>query len=308
MLFVTPRIAEAAAAPIATTSPATSIGATTATLNGSVNPAKQSTSYGFQYGVTSTYGATTAEHILTGNGTKSVSAAISGLIPSTVYHFRLVAANASGTTDGQDSTFMTTAAGTIVASKNAVTITAVPRTVTYGRSGVISGDVSGPRSGGTGVVLKAQAYPFTAPYRNIRTTTAAANGHYSFAVTPRIATRYRVVAATPQPAASATVSVGVRSAVSFSTSTNLVRRGAFVRFFGVTRPAANGRDVLIQRRTSTGAFRTIARALLRRTTSSTRSYYSIRLRIRASGVYRVRMPAHTPYGAGNSRLRTITVR
>lgn len=308
MLLATPGIAEAAGAPIATTSPATSIGSTSATLNGSVNPAKQNTTYSFQYGATIKYGASTATQTVTGNGTKPVSAVISGLIPSTVYHYRLIATNASGTSDGQDAAFMTTASGTAVPSKNAVSIAAIPHTVTYGRSGRLTGDVSGPKSGGARVVLAAQAYPFTAAFRNVQTTTTDPNGHFTFTISPRIRTRYEVVATPRLSVSSATITVGVRYAVSFSVSSNRVRRGAFVRFFGAIHPAANGRDILIQRRTSSGAFRTIVRTLLHRTTSKTRSSYSIRIRIRAGGVYRVRMPAHTPYAAANSRWRTITIR
>ena len=308
MLFAIPGIAEAAGTPNVTTSAASSITSTSATLNGTVNPAKQSTTYSFQYGATTGYGASTAAQAVGGNGTKSVSATISGLLPSTTYHYRLIAANASGPSTGQDVTFTTATAGAVAPSKDAVSITAAPRTVTYGRSGTITGAVKGPRSGGVELILAAQPYPFTAPFRNVRTTTAAANGSYGFVIAPRTRTRYEVVARTPQPALSAVVSVGVRYAVWFSVSTTVVRRGSFVRFYGGTHPAANGRDILIQRRTNTGVFRTVARTLLHRTTSRTRSSYSIRIRIRAGGVYRVRMPAHTPYASANSRLRTITVR
>ena len=73
------------------------------------------------------------------------------------------------------------------------------------------------------------------------------------------------------------------------------------------RPAANGRTVFIQRLSSTGVYRTVATTVLRATTSSTRSSYFTRLRILRSGIYRVRIRAHFPYGASNSRSRRITV-
>lgn len=308
ILFVVPGVANAAGAPTPTTGAATSIGSAGATLNGTVDPSKQSTTYSFQYGPTTSYGKTTPAGTVNGNGGKSVSASITGLTPSTLYHFRLTATNVSGSSIGQDMTFTTSAVGTPPPTKNAVSIGVTPQTVTYGRSAVISGDVTGPRSGGVQVTLESQPYPFTAPFRPTgAVTTAASNGRYSFTVAPRIRTHYEVVAKTAPPVTSAATTIGVRYAVSFFVSSTSVHRGTRVRFSGSVRPAANGRTVLIQRRSSTGVYRTVARTLLHRTTSGTRSSYSTRLRIFATGVYRVRMPAHAPYAASNSGSRMISV-
>jgi hypothetical protein len=38
----------------------------------------------------------------------AASASLSGLAPSTTYHYRIVAASSAGTTDGADQTFTTT--------------------------------------------------------------------------------------------------------------------------------------------------------------------------------------------------------
>lgn len=102
-------VAWAASSPAVRTGAATRIGHTTAVLNGTVNPNGSSTSYTFDFGTTTAYGATTATHSA-GRGTKtiSVSARIKGLTPGTVYHYRLSAANRSGTTTGKDHTFRTT--------------------------------------------------------------------------------------------------------------------------------------------------------------------------------------------------------
>ncbi|HET9103712.1 MAG TPA: fibronectin type III domain-containing protein [Solirubrobacteraceae bacterium] len=310
LLFVASAAASAGGAPTATTGTATSIGASGATLNGTVDPNKQSTTYSFQYGPTTAYGKTTPVTTVAGNAGKSVSAAITGLAPMTVYHFRVTATNASGQAMGQDVRFTTTAVGTPPpAAKNAVGIGAVPGTVTYGRSAVLSGAVTGPKSGGVQVILKAQPYPFTAAFKATgAVTTSASSGRYSFTVAPRVRTRYEVLAKTPPPVTSRAITVGVRYAVGFFVSSTAVHRGARVRFSGSVRPSANGRTVLIQRRSSTGVYRTVARALLHATTSKIRSSYSTRLRIRSTGIYRVRMPAHTPYAAGNSRSRRISVR
>jgi hypothetical protein len=95
--------------PGVTTSPATLIGSYSATLNGSVNPHGATTSVYFEYGTTQSYGHTTAGHSYNGNTAQNVSANISGLGPSTTYHFRVVATNIAGTRFGGDRTFTTLA-------------------------------------------------------------------------------------------------------------------------------------------------------------------------------------------------------
>ena len=101
----------AASAPVVVTGAASGITAKTATLNGAVNPDGASTIYWFQYGTTTSYGLQTGTRGA-GSGTSahSVSAGISGLVAGATYHFRLVAQNSAGTTDGADQTFTTTAA------------------------------------------------------------------------------------------------------------------------------------------------------------------------------------------------------
>jgi hypothetical protein len=105
--------ATAASAPTVTTGSASSVTQNSATLNGTVNPNGQATSYHFEYGTTTGYGTpTSAQNAGSGTSNVSVSANISGLSPGTPYHFRLVATNASGTTQGQDQTFTTTSSST----------------------------------------------------------------------------------------------------------------------------------------------------------------------------------------------------
>jgi hypothetical protein len=89
------------AKPVVETKPATSIGETEATLNGSVNPKGAETKYYFEYGTTESYGSKTAE-ASAGSGTSNVeeSKAVTGLTLGTTYDFRIVATNNNGTTDG----------------------------------------------------------------------------------------------------------------------------------------------------------------------------------------------------------------
>ena len=94
--------------PQATTGPATSVGQEAATLTGKLDPMNASTTYWFQYGPSAAYGAG-APAGNAGSGTSEVpeSVGVSGLVPATTYHFRLVASNAGGTAYGVDQTFTT---------------------------------------------------------------------------------------------------------------------------------------------------------------------------------------------------------
>jgi len=96
--------------PAVTTSAATSVGRTNATLHGTVNPnGAVSTAY-FQYGLTTNYGSYSPTNTLgASNINLSVNNLLSSLAPGTTYHFQLVAGNSGGTGVGNDLTFATVA-------------------------------------------------------------------------------------------------------------------------------------------------------------------------------------------------------
>jgi hypothetical protein len=95
--------------PTATTRSATSIGTTSATVRGGVNPRRATTTYYFEFGLTAAYGTQTAARSLSaGNSTRSVRARLTGLQPGMTYHYRVVAKNANGEALGVDRTFTTT--------------------------------------------------------------------------------------------------------------------------------------------------------------------------------------------------------
>jgi hypothetical protein len=73
-----------------------------------VNPGGGATTYYFQYGTTTAYGTQTSK-TSAGSGTAdaAVSAPSKTLLRNTLYHVRVVATNASGTTFGQDVQFTT---------------------------------------------------------------------------------------------------------------------------------------------------------------------------------------------------------
>jgi phosphodiesterase/alkaline phosphatase D-like protein len=90
-------------APAVETGAASSLTQTSATLNATVNPGGETVSAcRFEYGTTLSYGSSVPCATLPGSGDAAVpvSAAIGSLAPGTAYHFRVVATNPLGTTDG----------------------------------------------------------------------------------------------------------------------------------------------------------------------------------------------------------------
>jgi trimeric autotransporter adhesin len=109
--------------PAVITNPATNVASLSATLNGSVNPHGATTTANFQYGLTTSYGSTTAMQTQTGTTVRAITANVSGLTANTTYHFRIMAHNAGGTSFGADRTFTTlTATGPPVVSTSPATL------------------------------------------------------------------------------------------------------------------------------------------------------------------------------------------
>jgi hypothetical protein len=305
-------IALAAGAPTATTQPATNLAATTATLNGTVSPNGSDTTYVFQYGTTTHYGSQTpTQGPLKGNADKSVSAKVAGLAPSTAYHYRLVGTSSAGTVDGADVTFTTTAPG--ASSGTTLSIAASRPTVTFGQPTTISGTLTGPSIAGATVTLEENPAPYTGAFKSTGlTATTNATGAYSIAVSPAKNTHYRVSAKpAKKPATSAEVAVRVHVKVTFRVGDRTPRRGQRVLFSGTVLPGHDGKIARIQRRTASGAWRTVATTTLVTAGpvgTTTRSKYAKRLRIRKSGTYRVRVaPADGDHIAGTSGRRSLVV-
>ena len=97
-----------AAAPSATTGPATSIGAATATVTGSVVPGGQATTWFVEYGTTTTYGSQTPKaNAGSGTATVNITSNLASLKAGSTYHYRVVASNGTGTAHGSDAVFTT---------------------------------------------------------------------------------------------------------------------------------------------------------------------------------------------------------
>jgi hypothetical protein len=99
-----------AQAPAVTTNAASGVTSSGATLNGSVNPGGQGSTYQFDYGTTTSYGSlvpSPAGYAGPGTNVVNESASMTGLRPDTTYHYRIEATNATGTIYGSDQTFAT---------------------------------------------------------------------------------------------------------------------------------------------------------------------------------------------------------
>ena len=107
-------------APTATTGPATGITATSATLNGSINPNGAATTAMFQYGLTTNYGNDVPITLNPADGTtaKSVFATVTDLTPLTTYHYRVTANNINGSRNGADATFTTNEKPSLIVTTN----------------------------------------------------------------------------------------------------------------------------------------------------------------------------------------------
>ncbi len=129
-------------APVVATTAATSVTATTATLNGTVNPNGLATNYYFEWGTTVSYGnTTTTTSAGSGSGSIAVSAGLTSLTSGVTYHFRIVATNADGTSTGSDLTFAPGLASVTTTAASSVTMTSATsggNVITDGGSAVIA--------------------------------------------------------------------------------------------------------------------------------------------------------------------------
>jgi hypothetical protein len=187
--------------------------------------------------------------------------------------------------------------------------------VTYQRSTVISGRLTGQDHAGQTVELEENPYPFTDNhFDNVAATTTRNDGTYGgpgvagFTRTPLVNTQYRARAKTSPPTESSVLTELVRVRVSLGLSDSTPRRGARVRFSGSVRPEHDGKTARIQRRQRDGDWTTVATTTLADVPGEERSSYNRRVRVRRDGTYRVRVsPGDGDHATGTSRRRRIDV-
>lgn len=264
--------------PAAATGGARGVSPTGATLTGAVNPRGTATSYRFEFGTSTRYGARTpAQPAGAGSRTLPVGATIGGLAPTTRYHVRVVARNAAGVSRGRDRTFTTRS------RPGALSLDLSAAAVVWGRPVTVSGRITRGRRSGVPVALEASAFPFAAGFVPVGSpVVTGSSGRFRFTVRHVWeTTRLRAVTRT-SPAVISRVATALSRVRVGARLRRLSRRRYRVR--GSVWPATSGR-VSLQRRTRRGRWVPVRRARLRR--AATRSRYSFRVRrARTRRVYR----------------------
>ncbi|HWY18767.1 MAG TPA: fibronectin type III domain-containing protein [Solirubrobacteraceae bacterium] len=152
----------ASSAPVVSTGGSSNVSFSSALLYGYVDPNGLATGYVFQYGTTSGYGAQTPL-APAGSGKSSIklSQTVTGLQPYTTYHFRIVAVNATGTSNGRDRTFRTAKVPL------SLQITSVPDPVVFGSPFVVEGHLFGTGGANREVRLEANPFPYLGGFRAV---------------------------------------------------------------------------------------------------------------------------------------------
>jgi hypothetical protein len=222
-------------APIVATGGVSNVSYSSAILYGDVNPNGQATGYVFQYGPTARYGQQTPL-APAGNGTTSIklSQTVTGLAPYTTYHYRIVAVNPTGTTNGRDRTFKT------AKIPLSLQIASGPNPVTYGDPFLVEGNLTGTGGGGREVRLEVNTFPYLAGFRvlgNPEVTTPT--GGFSFPVLGLLEnSQLRVVTVGGTLVTSPVIVQGVAVRVVFHV--RHTRRRGFARLYGTVAPAEVG--------------------------------------------------------------------
>ncbi|MDZ4289316.1 MAG: cadherin-like beta sandwich domain-containing protein, partial [Prosthecobacter sp.] len=178
--------------PTVATLPATNVTPTSATLNGTAQANGASTTVSFEYGTSTFYGTTVAAtpSPVSGSSDTTVSAALTGLTSGVTYHYRIIGANANGTSSGAGMTFSTGSASNN-ANLSALTLSAGTLTPAFASA--------------------------TTSY-----TASVPNSTTSVTVTPTVAQAEAAAAVNGTPVASSTASNAINLAVGANTITTVV--------------------------------------------------------------------------------------
>jgi hypothetical protein len=265
--------------PIVSTGGSSNVGFSSAILYGNVNPNGLATGYVFQYGTTSGYGGQTPL-APAGNGTISIklSQTVTGLQPDTTYHYRIVAVDSAGTTNGKDRIFKTAKVPL------SLQITSVPNPVVFASPFVVEGNLSGSGSANREVRLEANPFPYIGGFRAVgNPEITSSTGGFSFPYLGLLENaQLRVVTVGGTLVTSPVVVENVAVRVSFHA--RRARRRGFVRLYGTVAPAEVGALVgfqLLRPGNSTNEGGTSVKA-----GTPTVSQFSRVVRVRHPGVYR----------------------
>jgi len=240
-----------AASPAAVTGTVSNLSTTSVRLLGSVDPNSEATSWYFEFGETTSYGTKTAtQGAGSGANPTNVRSEVAGLSVATMFHYRLVAMNASGTTLGADRTFITEGPPTVATgqAQNAISSTAT-----------LTGTID-PNGRSTSWHFE---YGPTTAYGSRTPTRDAGSGQQSTTVTealsnltPSTTYHYRLVASNSAGTVSgADAAFATVPAVTLSQSGFRVVAGHYVRLSGTVAGAQPGVSVTVLAQTfGTGAY------------------------------------------------------
>lgn len=186
-----------------------------------------------------------------------------------------------------------------------LTIAASSPRIVFGEKVALTGQLTGADSAGETITLQEDAFPF-GEFKNAVTALAAADGTYRFERTPSLNVKYRTNAKSKSPATSPEVTVAVAPAITVAVSDTTPSAGQKVRFSGTVAPAHDGLKASVQRRTSKGGYKTIARATLTDAGDAV-SNWKRTLTVNTSGTFRVVLPSHDDHATGKSRRIKLTV-
>jgi hypothetical protein len=237
--------AGAAPVPSAATGGVSNLTASSAVLNGSVDPHGQATGYVFQYGTTKAYGAQTPlASAGGGSATVKVAQAISGLASDTTYHYRILATSPAGAAPGGDRTLKTPRIPL------SLQIAGVPNPVPFGEPFALTGTLTGTGAGGRVVALQSNPFPYLAGFKTLGNPEQTnSGGGFSFPVVGMLENTQLRVVTTSAPFISSPVLVeGVAVRVSFHVRLlrHHRRHGRFYLMYGTVTPAEVGARVGFQ--------------------------------------------------------------
>jgi hypothetical protein len=186
-----------------------------------------------------------------------------------------------------------------------ISIAASSPRVVFGSKVTLTGQLTGADNAGETVTLQEDPFPF-GDFKNSVSTLTAADGTYKFERTPSLNIKYRADAKSKEAATSPEVVVLVAPKVKLAVSDKTPKAGQKVTFSGTLAPAHDGLKLSIQRLSSTGHWKTIARATLV-DAGTALSNYSRKLTINSTGRFRTVLPAHDDHATGKSSSTTLKV-
>jgi hypothetical protein len=183
----------------------------------------------------------------------------------------------------------------------ALSLTATPNPVRFGRSVTISGTLTEPNNTGRTITLREDPFPFD-NLSNVGTVDTDTQGNYSFVRSPTVNTLYQVRRGGIE---SETVTVTVKPRLSLRVGDRTPAAGKRVRLSGKVCPEHDGGTLQIQRRKAPKQWRTVAQVTMADAGSC--SSYAHRQRVRRDGAFRTLFAADSDHAAARSRVRRIDV-